>query len=251
MFFLIFVENCYLSGGNYFLWNAFFHKFSLNNVHYTRKKFPNSCFQGDLEAKIHNFSTERNHCSPYKVWQESCQNPIIYEFNTKCLNKHWLNQPVSYNHKFCCILCATWKRKSWHLPKSVKAKICCFCKSWPVAAKRTHDPTNGYRPWGNWRGDKGASFPAGKLMVKSGPPLADKLIFSILWFSVGCFFAFSVFFRFLANVDIPHIRIHNHFLTFFVSVSQWLPYGGQWAPFSKVFPPLAQTSIYATEYRWW
>jgi len=59
-------------------------------------------------------------------------------------------------------------------------------------------------------GGRGASRHSGKLSVKTGPPVADFLIFSIL-------LVFSRLF-YLASIDIHNIRIHYNFLTFFLSV---------------------------------
>jgi len=42
------------------------------------------------------------------------------------------------------------------------------------------------------------------------------------------------------------IWIRYHFLTFFLNVALWSPNGGQWTPFSYVWPSMDQTTIYAT-----
>jgi len=84
----------------------------------------------------------------------------------------------------------------------------------------------------------GASLLPSKLNVKNGPPSVDTLIFSILLvFSRLSFFCvFRGVFVFLAGIDIHDIRIHYHFLTFFLGVGEWPPNGGQWAPSAKFCP---------------
>jgi len=81
--------------------------------------------------------------------------------------------------------------------------------------------------------NRGGEPPPGKLNVKTGPPLADIVIFDILLFFSRLFFCvFSGCFCFLAGIDIHDIRIHKHFIAFFLSVGYWPPYCGQWALFS-------------------
>jgi len=65
--------------------------------------------------------------------------------------------------------------------------------------------------------DGGSGPPPGKLNVKTGPPLARLLIFTILLvFSSLLFFAFfRVFSFFLVSIDIHDIRINYHFITYF------------------------------------
>jgi len=73
-------------------------------------------------------------------------------------------------------------------------------------------------------------LPPGKLNVKTGPPLADIMIFSTVLVSVGC--RFLGWLRFLARKNIYNIRVHYHFLAFFSECWLVALYGGQWAPFS-------------------
>jgi len=59
----------------------------------------------------------------------------------------------------------------------------------------------------------------GKLIVKTRLSLADIMIFSIILVFTGLFYCvFRTVFVFLASIDIHDIRIHCHFLTFFLSV---------------------------------
>ena len=105
--------------------------------------------------------------------------------------------------------------------------------------------TKPWRQWRNWRGGKGTSCPPGKLNVKTGPPIADTLMFIILLVFSRFLFSlrFSGCFRFLASIDIHNIQIHCHFLTFFSEC--WQVASLQWpvAPFSWILPLLAQTSV--------
>jgi len=87
--------------------------------------------------------------------------------------------------------------------------------------------------WRNWRGARGRAAPPGKLNVKTGPPSADIWYLVFFWFSVRCcFLRFLGVFAFLASIDIHDIRIHYHFLTFFLVSASGSPYGDKWDPFS-------------------
>ena len=67
--------------------------------------------------------------------------------------------------------------------------------------------------------------PPGKLNVETGLPLADILIFSIL-LVFGRLLSICVFrgvFVCLASIDIHDIQVHDHVLTFFLSIGWWPP----------------------------
>jgi len=83
---------------------------------------------------------------------------------------------------------------------------------------------------------QGANLPPGELNVKIGSPhLACILVFTILFILVGC--CFSECFPLIAGFSIVvHIRIHCYY--FSRVLASGLP--------SAKFPPLAQTSSYAT-----
>jgi len=67
--------------------------------------------------------------------------------------------------------------------------------------------------------EQGVSFFPDKVNVKTGPPVADILIFSVLLvFSWLLFLACLGCCHFLASTDIYNIQIHYHFLTFFLSI---------------------------------
>jgi len=89
--------------------------------------------------------------------------------------------------------------------------------------------------WHNWPGS-GCKPPPGELNVKIGSPhLACILVFTILFILVGC--CFTECFPLIAGFSIVvHIRIHCYY--FSRVLASGLP--------SAKFPPLAQTSSYAT-----
>jgi len=88
------------------------------------------------------------------------------------------------------------------------------------------------KQWRNW-GAEGRAAPPGKLNVKSGPPLPNILIFSnLLVFSrLLLFLRFSGCFRcFLGSIEIHDIRIHYHFLIFFLRIGYSGPLQLRFAP---------------------
>ena len=98
------------------------------------------------------------------------------------------------------------------------------------------------------KGGKGASRPPGKLNAKTGPPLADILIFIVLlffrWFLFFC--VFWDFFVFPASSDIRDIPGSLSFLHFFSECWLVAPLQGPMSPLQLSCAPLAQTSSYAT-----
>jgi len=83
---------------------------------------------------------------------------------------------------------------------------------------------------------------------KSGPLLANIFIFSILLFFSRLFFAFFSVFCFLANIDIHDLRIHYHFLTFFLVLANASPTAASGPPSVKFSPlELAHTSSYTID----
>ena len=94
-------------------------------------------------------------------------------------------------------------------------------------------------------GEQEDKLPSWQAKCKNWPPFSwhfdikHFLVFSTLLF---IFFIFQGVSGFL-NYYIYDIRIHYHFLNFFLSVGKWPPCGG---PLQLIFAPLAQTSGNAT-----
>jgi len=123
--------------------------------------------------------------------------------------------------------------------------ICCWIHGYAVSVDHEFSVVQSVKNSGIT--DKGAIYPFGKLNVRTGPPLAYILIFSIfLDFSRLLFFLhFLRFFVFSGSVDIHIIQIHYHIVTYFLSIGKWpllFPAG----PLQLRFASVAQTSSYAT-----
>ena len=112
-------------------------------------------------------------------------------------------------------------------------------------------PTLRYTQQRNWRGSGGASRAPGKLNVKTRPPLAYILIFSIVYVFCGWLFlcVFRDVFVFLASAGMHIIRIHYNFLTFFRVFANVPPTVANVPPSAKLTQTSSYTPMSIRQYR--
>jgi len=157
----------------------------------------------NVTAKPVTFLHETNHCS-------ICGLSHVQLSNSYCLKT---------THRVTCRTDAV-NNLSRSLENHFLSKLIFIKISESVIPHQTlFQPQLGYVQHLTWKSSgvtdvgQGRAATPGKLNVKTGPPLADILICSILsLFSI--FLRFSVF-CFLASIDFHDLRIHYHFLTFF------------------------------------